>query len=196
VPRADVSALVATFNSGWKMKDIEGGFYLDGRTGKPLVNGAASVVIDDQGHVTIGQWGRDVTLTPHVTAVRQNLALIVDGGRPVDGLSVNASGRWGSTHNQLQYTWRSGIGTDATGDLIYVAGEGMTLSTLTAAMVDAGITRGMQLDIHRSMVSFASWSPGPNGASVVPAHLLPTMPGSPDRYLQPDQRDFFYLTLP
>lgn len=195
VPSADVAALVATFNSGWKMQDINGGFYLDGRTGRPLADGAASVVIDDHGNVTIGQWGRDVTLTPHVAAVRQNLALVVDGGRPVAGLADNATGLWGSAHNQLQYTWRSGIGTDAHGDLIYVAGDQMTLSTLAAAMVDAGVVRGMQLDIHRSMVTFASWRPGPGGTSPVPTHLLPAMPGSAARYLQPDQRDFFYLTL-
>jgi hypothetical protein len=134
-------------------------------------------------------------MNSHVTAVRQNLALVVDGGRPVPGLSRNAAGQWGSTHNQLQYTWRSGIGTDAHGDLVYVAGDQMTLSTLATAMVDAGVVRGMQLDIHRSMVTFASWLPGAGGATPAATHLLPDMPGAADRYLQPDQRDFFYLTL-
>lgn len=38
--------LVAAFNSGWKMKDIAGGFYADGRTVVPLLDGSASMVID------------------------------------------------------------------------------------------------------------------------------------------------------
>jgi hypothetical protein len=193
VPSADVPALVSTFNSGWKFKDITGGFYLDGRTGHALRDGQASVVIDDQGHVTVGQWGRDVAMSAHVVAVRQNLSLVVDGGRPVTGLSANANGRWGSPRNQFQYTWRSGLGTDAQGNLVYVAGDGLTLQTLGDAMVDAGIQRGMELDIHHGKASFSSWAPA--GHSMTPTKLLPAMRGPADRYLSVDQRDFFYLTL-
>lgn len=194
VPAADVPSLVATFNSGWKFRDIDGGFYLDGRTASPLRNGEASVVIDDQGRVTVGQWGRDVTMGPHVRAVRQNLGLVIDQGKPVPGLADNGNGRWGSSHNQLQFTWRSGLGTDAQGNLLYVAGNGLTLRTLADAMVQAGIQRGMELDIHSRMVDFASWQPGPAG-SLTPTKLLPDIPVPADRYLSPDQRDFFYLTL-
>ena len=193
VPPSDVPALVATFNSGWKFGDISGGFYLDGRTGHPLQDGQAAVVIDDQGRVTVGEWGRDVAMTPHVVAVRQNLALVVDGGQPVSGLSTNAHRRWGSARNQFQYTWRSGLGTDAQGDLVYVAGNGLTLQTLATAMVDAGIQRGMELDIHSGKESFASWAP--SGSSATPTELLPGMGRGADRYLSVDQRDFFYLTL-
>jgi hypothetical protein len=193
VPAGDVSALVATFNSGWKYQDTDGGFYLDGRTGRTLVDGEASVVIDDRGHVTVGQWGRDVTMTSHVRAVRQNLELVVDRGHPASGLTRNANGAWGSSRNQFQYTWRSGLGTDANGNLVYVAGDGLTLQTLAQAMVDAGIQRGMELDIHPNMESFSSWRP--TGNSVVPTKLLPGMRRSADRYLTVDQRDFFYLTL-
>jgi hypothetical protein len=194
VPGTDVPALVATFNSGWKFKDIHGGFYLDGRTGPTLVDGQAAAVVDDQGHLTVGQWGRDVWMIPHVRAVRQNLALVVDRGRPVPGLTVDARGRWGSSKNQLQYTWRSGLGIDARGNLIYVAGSGLRLQTLARAMVDAGIQRGMELDIHTHMASFSSWQPAAGG-EVAPTKLLPTMHRPADRYLSPDQRDFFYVTL-
>ncbi|MFF5291053.1 phosphodiester glycosidase family protein [Paractinoplanes globisporus] len=194
VPTADIGKLVATFNSGFKMQDIAGGFYLDGRTARPLAAGQASLVIDKDGVATVGAWGRDVRMTAGVVAVRQNLALVVDHGRPVAGLSTNADGRWGSAHNQYQYTWRSGVGIDAHGNLIYVAGDKMNLATLAAAMADAGVVRGMQLDIHSGMASFASWEPlsGANGSA--PTKLLPRMPRSAYRYLNPDQRDFFYVT--
>ncbi|MGV8965806.1 MAG: hypothetical protein ACOH2F_05960 [Cellulomonas sp.] len=192
---ADVPALVATFNSGWKLKDITGGFYLNGRTGAPLVNGEASAVIDAQGHLSVGQWGRDFTMGSGVAAVRQNLQLIVDGGVPVSGLTANGKGRWGNAKNQLQYTARSGLGTTASGDLVYVAGTALNLKTLATAMADAGIVRGMELDMHSNMPSFSTWTPAASGTTITPVKLLPGMHQSADRYLAPDQRDFFYLTL-
>jgi hypothetical protein len=193
VPAADVPFLVATFNSGWKFKDISGGFFLAGRTGRPLTDGQASVVIDDAGQASVGAWGRDARMSVHVRAVRQNLSLVVDNGRPVAGLETNTGGTWGSARNQFQYTWRSGLGTDAHGNLVYVAGNQLTLQTLAQAMADAGIRRGMELDIHPDMTSFASWSAA--GGSVRPSKLLPDMHRPADRYLAPDQRDFFFLTL-
>ena len=194
VPPAAVPNLVAVFNSGFKLNDITGGYYSHGRTAKALRTGQASLVVNDRGAITIGQWGRDITMNPHIASVRQNLALVVDHGRAADGLTVNADQRWGSAANQLQYTWRSGIGTDAAGNLIYVAGDKLTLATLAGALVDAGAVTGMQLDIHPGMAFYASWSPtGAQGAQ--PRKLLPTMPGAAHRYLAPDQRDFFYLTL-
>jgi hypothetical protein len=194
VPPGDVRHLVATFNSGFKMADVSGGFYLNGRTAGPLRDGQASIVIDRQGRLTVGEWGRDVRMSANVVAVRQNLALIVAGGNPVPGLDVNAGGRWGTPRNQLQYTWRSGLGVDAHGNLIYVAGNHMNLTTLATAMADAGVVRGMQLDIHTGMASFSSWRPSASGGTSVPTKLLPAMTRSADRYLAPDQRDFLYLT--
>ena len=59
-----------------------GGYYTEGKTVVPLVAGAASLVIDADGTVTVGAWGSDVTMTPNVVAVRQNLVPLVEGGRP------------------------------------------------------------------------------------------------------------------
>jgi len=98
----------------------------------------------------------------------------------------------------LQFTWRSGVGVDAAGNVIYVAGDGLTLATLADALTQAGAVRAMQLDIHPGMAFYASWTPTgpvPSGSGVAPTKLLPSMPGSAQRYLAPDQRDFLYLTL-
>ena len=94
VPQDLRNRLVAVFNSGWKMADSRGGFYTAGKSLVPLQDGAASLVIDNSGRVTIGRWNRDVRLGRDVAAVRQNLDLIVDNGRPVDGLADNATGAW------------------------------------------------------------------------------------------------------
>ena len=193
VPGNDVSHLLATFNSGFKAKDISGGFHLNGQYSRALITGEASVVITTDGRIGIGAWNQDVWMTPNVAAVRQNLHLIVANGHQEPGLTRNTDGTWGSAKNQLQYTWRSGLGTDTNGNLIYVAGDGLTLETLAKTLIQAGATQGMELDIHTGQVNFSSWAP--QGTTSVPTKLLPGMPNAPDRYLNPDQRDFFYLTV-
>lgn len=192
VPTTAVSHLLATFNSGFKAKDITGGFYLNGQYSRVLIDGQASAVIGIDGRISIGAWNSDVRMSPQVVAVRQNLHLVVANGHPEPGLANNAGGTWGSAKNQLQYTWRSGLGTDSNGNLIYVAGGGLTLETLATTLADAGAVQGMELDIHSGQVNFSSWTP--HGTTSVPTELLPNMPNSADRYLTPDQRDFFYLT--
>ncbi|MEV5721706.1 hypothetical protein AB0L41_48315 [Amycolatopsis mediterranei] len=192
VPDSLRTALLATFNSGFKLRDTDGGFFADGRYGKPLQNGMASLVIDRSGVATVGVWGRDAHPGPQVAAVRQNLELVVDGGAPVPGLAGNPAGQWGSARNQFQYTWRSGVGTDAHGRLIYVAGNQLTLTALAGALVSAGVVRGMELDIHSGMVDCNLFRPDLKGSA--PVTLLPSMPSTPDRYLDADQRDFFAVT--
>jgi hypothetical protein len=50
------------------------GRYLDGRTVAGLRDGQASEVIKRDGSIAIGQWGRDVTMTPDVVgAVAERL---------------------------------------------------------------------------------------------------------------------------
>jgi hypothetical protein len=192
VPTADRAALVAAFNGGFKMKDSHGGWWTTESAAIPLVDGRASVVILRDGSARIGTWNQTVRMSPDVVAVRQNLDQLIVDHRIVDGLTGNANGRWGSFRSQYQYTWRSGLGTDAHGNLIYVAGEGLTLATLAAAMQQAGIEQGMELDIHAAMVSFDIEQPGPHGA-VTGNRLLASMNSPSDRYLVDDQRDFFYV---
>ncbi|GAA2986861.1 phosphodiester glycosidase family protein [Actinokineospora diospyrosa] len=193
VPLGMRSSLLATFNSGFKMRDANGGCYLNGTTIGTLRDGAAAVVLTRDGRVGIGQWGRDHTLGPDVIAVRQNLDLVIDRGQPVPGLDQNTAEHWGNARNQFQYTWRSGLGLDSHGNLLYVGGDQLTLHTLADAMRQAGVVRGMELDIHTGMVVFTAYRPDSPGTS--PTRLLPGMSSPPDRYLVPDQRDFFAIAL-
>ena len=39
------------------------------------------------GDATVGAWGRDVSMTNQVIAVRQDVTLLVDGGQAVAGLN-------------------------------------------------------------------------------------------------------------
>ncbi|MFI5693735.1 phosphodiester glycosidase family protein [Kribbella sp. NPDC051586] len=194
VPTADRAALEATFNAGFKMKDSHGGWWTAGNAAVPLVDGRAAVAILRDGSARIGTWNRTLRMTPDIVAVRENLDPVIVDGTIADGLATNANGRWGTVRSQFQYTWRSGLGTDAYGNLIYVAGNKMTLATLAAAMHQAGIVQGMELDIHAAMVSFDIERPGPRG-TVSGERLLNSMNSPSDRYLVDDQRDFFYVTV-
>jgi hypothetical protein len=192
--------LVAAFNSGFRLPQSRGGYYAEGRTLAPLVNGAASLVIDDSGHATIGQWGRDVGTGPHIRAVRQNLALIVDGGVPVAGLEENVKARWGWTLGNDILVWRSGVGVDARGGIIYAGGGGLSAVSLARVLAAAGAVRAMELDINAPWVSYYVYRTLAPGASASdppapPEKLLPEMRHGPSRYLEPCERDFFALFL-
>ena len=79
----DATSLVAAFNAGFLMSAANGGYYTDGKTIIPLRTGAASFVVYKNGSFALGQWGSDVSMTPSVVSVRQNLDLLVDNGQIV-----------------------------------------------------------------------------------------------------------------
>jgi hypothetical protein len=157
-------SLVAAFNGGFKFPASGGGYYAEGRTAHPLVAGGASLVIYSNGDATVGQWGRDVTMTNRVVAVRQNLSLLVDNGRAVAGLNPYDAAIWGATWHGIPNVWRSGIGVTADGALVYVTGPSLQITQLAALLVRAGCVRAMTLDINPDWTVFATYDPStPNG---------------------------------
>jgi hypothetical protein len=196
-PSADTS-LVAAFNAGFLMSNADGGYYTDGRTIYPLRPGAASFVVYADGASTVGEWGRDVTMTPDVVSVRQNLDLLVDGGQPVPGLSATDTSQWGYTLGNQVYVWRSGLGVTANGALVYVGGPGLNITDLANLLARAGAVRAMELDINTDWVSFATYQPATPSGPATPANgtdLLPNMVGTPDRYFESYwARDFITMS--
>ena len=193
VPMNERLDLLAAFNSGFRLQDANGGFYLDGKTQGTLRDGDASFVITKDGTPTVGQWGRDVQMTPNTVAVRQNLSLIVDGGQPVPGLNDNADGKWGQTLGNRVLVWRSAVCVDANGGIIYGYGDGLGAQSLAELMTRAGCQRAMELDINPSWMSFNFYGPSTPGdpSSVVGTKLLPEQHKPGNRYLTNDSRDFF-----
>ena len=193
VPVSQRAGLVAAFNSGFKIASSLGGVFTEGQTAHPLVDGAASFVIDTSGKANVGSWGRDFRMGPTIASVRQNLALIVDNGQPVLGLPSNTNGAWGATLGNKVFVWRSGVGVDARGGLVYVAGPGLSAVTLAVLLQRAGAVRAMELDINPTWTSaytYAQTDPA-NPAAVAGVKLLPDMVRGNDRYLVPGERDFF-----
>jgi hypothetical protein len=181
---------VATFNSGFKIKDALGGYYADGHTVGALTRGAASLVVYRDGHTDVGAWGGSLHLGPDVVSVRQSLKLLVDNGRLAANLSSNVQSNWGATINGAYFVWRSGIGVTAAGDLVYVAGDALSVNTLAALLQRAGAVRAMQLDINVAWISYMWYTPGSTLSAPVP-HKLVGFQRPANRYFTPTSRDFF-----
>jgi hypothetical protein len=176
-------------NSGFQLDQSMGGWYLDGAAATPLRLGAASLVVYRDGSATVGQWGRDMALTPSVVAVRQNLSLLVDGAAPTPSVGTsNPIAVWGDPLHERVFTWRSALGVDAAGHLLYVAGPGMNPPTLAGAMVAAGARRAMELDINPEWVSFDTFQG--TGTATVGQKLLSSMYFPTYHFLTPFWRDF------
>ena len=207
VQPAQAARLVAAFNGGFIMNAAEGGYYTEGRTVVPLVAGAASLAIYADGSVTVGAWGTDVSMTPDVVAVRQNLVPLVVGGQP----SAQATGpdwqAWGatcgvtscsSTVPGIENQWRSGAGVTADGALVYTAGPGLTPFQLAQLLVQAGVIRGMELDINPNWPVFATYDPAtPNGlaASSNGSSLQPSSVQNAATFFDPAwARDFITMS--
>jgi hypothetical protein len=186
---ASYPELVAAFNGAFRLDGSRGGYYTEGRTVQGLVGGRASLVITRDGRITLGQWGRDVAMSPDVISVRQNLDLIVDGGQPVPGLIANDHSRWGATVGGQVYVWRSGVGIDRNGNLVYAAGPGLSITSLANLLTDAGSVRAMELDINSEWVSYYTYS-GTTPADIQGHKLLGSIQRPNDRYLHDGTRDF------
>ena len=180
--------LLAAFNSGFKIYAYHAGWYEQGRAAMPLQTGAASLVIFSDGTATVGEWGRDVSLSPNVEAVRQNLTLLVDNATPA--ANVGVAGDWGATLHGINQNWRSGLGVTAAGDIVYVAGPLLDAPLLARLLIAAGAVRAMELDINPEWVSFATYTH--NGSAISGGtDLLPGMYFQPAHFLSPTSRDFF-----
>jgi hypothetical protein len=199
VTPAELPRLVAAFNGGFRFQDARGGFYLDGITKVPLVNGAASFVIYKDGQVNIGEWGRDIVMGPHVEAVLQNVVLLVDHGQLAPSATYTDNAIWGYTLGGGYVVPRAGIGITADGALVYVAGPALTAKSLAESLQRAGAVRAMTLDINPEWVTFNFYSHEAGHPSVVSGtKLYPEMQRSADRYLPPiwESRDFFEVLAP
>jgi Phosphodiester glycosidase len=191
---SDYGRVAAAFNSGFILDSSRGGYFTEGRVVRSLVDDRASLVINADGHVDVGMWGRDDRFGANVASVRQNLDLIVDGGQLVAGLSDANSNQWGATLGNRIYSWRSGVGIDSHHNLIYVAGPGLNVATLAAVLQRAGCIRAMELDINPDWVSLMTYTGSPAG-TITPAKLLSNMQRPSDRYLHSNTRDFIELDL-
>ena len=186
VPPLLRGALLATFNAGFKLEDSGGGFFVGGNAYAPLRDGQATLIAYQNGTVDVRTWTGGPVPGAGVVFARQNLPLIVSRGQLAGNLSDGPE--WGATLGNAVRVWRSGVGVDAHGNLVYAAAELQTAASLAQILQRAGAVRAMELDINSEWVTFNFY--GTWGAAD-PQKLLPDMTRDTTRYLTPDDRDFF-----
>ncbi len=116
---------------------------------------------------------------------RQNLPLIVNRGRPTP--HVWQGWRWGTTLGGATYVWRTGVGVDRHGNLIYAAAGDQTAGTLAAILIHAGAARAIELDINPEWPTLITYA---HQRGLQPTKLVPNEMQPDNRYLYPDSRDF------
>ena len=186
----------AAFPGGFRLTGAtgsRGGWYTEGKEVTPLRDGAASLVIDKGGAVTIGSWNRDVRMSPSVASVRQNLDLLVDNGQLDASCSDNNSPKWGWTLGNVAYVPRTAIGERADGSLVFVNSPATSVCSIGRLLQAAGAQRGMELDIN------PEWSIGyyytHEGGKAVGHPVRLDQGKAGDWYFSTQSRDFFSFSL-
>jgi hypothetical protein len=186
VPPQLRGGLLATFNSGFKLEDSSAGFVAAGRVYAPLRDGQATFLRYRDGTADIRTWSGGPKPPAGVEFARQNLPLIVMGGRLNPNLSDGPE--WGATLGNAVRVWRSGVGVDARGNIIYAAADAQTATSLAQVLQRAGAVRAMELDINYEWTTFNFYR---RWGAAAPEKLLPAMSRDVTRYLTPDDRDYF-----
>jgi hypothetical protein len=182
---AERSAVWATFNSGFQMKDAQGGYWQNGLAVVPLSVGAASMVLTSDGRLSVMAWPGGAPQAG-VVAVRQNLSLLIDHGVTAPSVNSKVTSDWGKTVGNAAYVWRSAVGVRADGTVVVACGPALSVATLAGALQAAGAQTAMELDINKDWTSFITYQqPG-----AVPHRLTADQIPSANRYLTPSPRDF------
>jgi Phosphodiester glycosidase len=186
VPSDQRWRLLATFNGGFTYIDGHNGSSIGGLTYEPLKDGLATLIGYRDGRVDIKSWTGGPNAGRGIVFARQSLPLIIDNGRLNPAL--NDSTEWGFTLGNAVRVWRTGVGVDRRGNLIYAAADYQTVKTLARILQRAGAVRGMQLDINPEWPTLITYT---HRHGLVPAKVVPNVMQPATRYLVPDDRDFF-----
>jgi hypothetical protein len=190
VPTSGRSRLLATFNSGFYEFDSAAGFYVNHLLYFPMVRGLATVVRYSDGRVDVISWTGGPHPPADVVMARQNLVLLVGGGKPTARAATDSL--WGVTLHGTPAVWRTALGVTAQGDLVYAAAANQTSASLAHVMVLLHCVRAMQLDINPEWPIFVTYAaPG----AVGPALFVPNPNQIPGRFLYSSTKDFFALFL-
>ena len=180
------SRLLATFNSGFIYADGNNGSSINGRTYEPLQDGLATLIGYGDGAVDIRTWRGGPNAGPGIAFARQSLPLIINNGKLSPAL--NNSTQWGYTLGNAVRVWRTGVGIDRRGNLIYAAANYQTVTTLARILKRAGAVRAMQFDINPEWPTLITYS---HQKGLDPSKVVPNVMQPVTRYLVTDDRDFF-----
>jgi hypothetical protein len=190
VPHDQRWRLLATFNAGFVYTQGGNGSTDNGRMNEPLHDGNATLLEYRDGRVALVKWrgGRNAGRT--VAWSRQSLAPILWNGRLNPALNTDPNSyQWGYTLDGVGLVWRTGIGIDRRGNLIFAVAPSQTVISLAKILQHAGAVRAMELDINPEWHTLITYNHQHH--HLVPTMVEPQPMQRATRYLVPDNRDFF-----
>jgi hypothetical protein len=184
--------LIAALNGGFRLNIGAGGFEAYGRVGSALRDGLGSIVTYTDGSTDIRAWHEGVPAPgKQVASVRQNLHLLITGGRPAGNLGCLLC--WGATLGGVEDPARSALGITRDGHLVWAGGEHLTVQTLADALLGARAVRAVELDINPEWVAGYLYGHRGGKGPLAPVPVAPGQPGVPGQFLKPYSRDFFTI---
>ena len=191
-----LDGVLGAFNGAFKLSAQAGGLKVRSAVLAPFKPGYATIAIDKDGEVAM--WAGPAYEAPSGfkgVIFRQNLQFLVEGGKVTTPAKNPSQSLWGATLGAEPRQSRTGVGLDASGNVVYVATMAKCLPLeLATAMVQAGLVKGMELDINPYW-PILGMAPTPNhkpagGFSVT----LPGSQHSPFVFVEGWIRDFFVVT--
>lgn len=192
VPKAIAQSgnLVAAFDGGFQYKDGAYGMIVGSTTYLPLKNDLGTAVGYKDGSIKIFNYTGQEDISG-ATFVRQNGPMLIENGA-VTVTNIDSRKVWGRVVGTDTYTWRSGIGITAKGELLFAAGNNLSPLTLADALRVAGAVNAIQLDINPHWVRFNIFNSTGSG-NYDSAPLNKDMQDGSKEYLNGYQKDFFYM---
>jgi hypothetical protein len=188
----EIHLLIAAVNGGFKLTYRNVGFSSGGHVAVALKAGLASIVTYTDGTTDIGTWQAGVPSSgKKVFSVLQNQRLLVDHGIAAASVSNCLIACWGETIGSRTFVARSGLGIDASGQLVWAAAEHLSPAGLATALIGGGAVRAIELDINPVWVAgylYVHHTGGPSPVPVVPGQL-----GLAGELLVPYSRDFLAI---
>lgn len=193
VPYGQRWRLLSTFNAGFTYAYNGNGSSINGRMNEPLRRGLATLVGYRNGGLAILRWHGGRNASKRTAWARQSLPPIVWDGKLNPNL--NDSKAWGETIGNSIRVWRTGVGIDRRGNLMFVAADSQTVESLARILKHVGAWRAMQFDINPFWHTLITYT---HKHGLHPTMVEPQPNHTAYRYLTPDDRDFFavYRRLP
>jgi len=193
-PDRVANVLLAAFNGGFKARHGQFGAMADGIIALPPREGLGTLIIYENGKVSLGEWTPDMTIEPDMLAIRQNGPLVIHQNKINPRIYNNSPQDWGYTINDVSPTMRSGIGLSVDDKtLFYFCGPSLSMEMLAKSMLAAGAWNAIQLDINNYWTLFVKMTP--SGSDLIVEPLIPRlMVENLRRYLWNFSRDYFYIT--
>ncbi len=221
IPRTPevMKRVIAASNAGFQALHGEFGMMADGVVYLPPKPYAATVGVTRDGTTFFGSWPNDATIPEEVRSYRQNMTVMVQD------MKFNPYGRtwWGGAVPGAEdkvHTVRTGICLTKERFVAYLYGVDLSPEALAQAMIQTRCIYGLALDMNAGHAGMEIYKVGP--ADEVPPLGRPLsrdweaegevngMPGwrfqgrrlirgmglmNFPRYIRPESRDFFYMTL-